>query len=308
MSIPARPMSKDERSAFWLTSIRVRGSALPRVAREILIFGAFASLLTYFLLPRPDSGLDVGPVEVAGGALVLLLVLRGNAGYDRWWEGRKLWGGIVNQSRNLAIAGAMYGPKDDPAWSDLFVRTVAAFPHVAKRSLRGERELPELLEVLDRADVTAIEQAQHMPSEVSSRIADLLRIAYEKHGMDRMAFLSAEQQRAQLIDHIGACERILRTPLPLVWVITIRRFVMLYLFFLPIALVHKIAWWTPVLTMLVAYVILAIDRIAVELENPFGQESLNHLPLDDISSAIQGNVLPLATRPRLPDPSETVPG
>ena len=95
--------------------------------------------------------IEVGPHEVAGALLGLLLVLRTNAGYERWWEARKLWGGIVNQSRNLAMAALAYGP-DDPAWREQIVRWTAAFAHVARASLRGERDVPELVALLGREE------------------------------------------------------------------------------------------------------------------------------------------------------------
>ena len=115
----------------------------------------------------PDLGIEVTPFEVAGGALSLLLVLRTNAGYDRWWEGRRLWGGIVNQSRNLAIAALSYGP-DDPAWRDRFVRRVGRVrPRRARESSAAtarRRPSPLCSAPTRRRGSLA---ADHMPSAVA---------------------------------------------------------------------------------------------------------------------------------------------
>ena len=111
--------------------------------------------------------------------------------------------------------------------------------------------------------------------------------------MDGFAFMRADDQRAQLIDHIGACERILATPLAKVVSIKVRHFIFLYLALLPLAIVDKSGMLTPFLTMLVAFPLLALDQIGIELENPFSVLRLSHLPLGEISGKIQGNVMSL---------------
>jgi putative membrane protein len=277
---------------FWLDALAWRGTVTPLVMPRVLVFGFYGVLvgLVHEVLDWPALG--SGPVEFTAAFLALLLVLRTNGGYERWWEARKLWGGIVNQSRNLAIAGLTYGPRDTE-WRERFVRWTAAFSHVARRSLRGERELPELLPLLRDPDaVERISRAQHMPSFVAQVLARLLREAIEQGELDRVAFLAVDHERTQLIDHVGGCERILRTPLPQVHTSKLRRFIVLYLLALPIAVVGT--WWVPgLVTVLVAYPLLAIDQIAAELENPFSQRNLSHLPLDPICDTIQGNLLAL---------------
>ncbi|MBL9123340.1 MAG: hypothetical protein JNG90_06880, partial [Planctomycetaceae bacterium] len=245
-------------------------------------------------LYRVNIGLEIAPFEVAGAALGLLLVLRTNSGYDRWWEARKLWGGIVNQSRNVVISALSYGP-DDPAWRERFVRWAAAFPHVARCSLRGERPAPEVAALLGQDAAAELAASVHMPSCVAMELADQLREACERYEMDRFAFLQVDRERAALIDHIGACERILKTPLPIVYAIKIRRFIALFLLTLPLALLHRMQgeWLVPVITMMVAYPLMSLDQIGIELQNPFAKANLSHLPLGDISETIEKNLLGL---------------
>ncbi|MFN4140794.1 bestrophin family protein, partial [Aestuariivirga sp.] len=237
-------------------------------------------------------GLESGPVQWTGAFLALLLVLRTNGGYERWWEARKLWGGIVNQSRNLAIAGLTYGPRD-PAWRRRFAALVATFPHVCRESLRGSRELGPIEPLLPEELRGPLARVQHMPTFVSQRIAAMLREALQRGAMEPLAFHSAERERAMLIDHIGGCERILKTPLPRIHTIKLRRFILLYLLGLPVAVAGD-AWWLPaIVTLFVSYALLAIDQIAAELENPFSKRNLSHLPLEDIAATVEGNVLAL---------------
>ena len=236
--------------------------------------------------------LEVAPFEFAGVALGLLILLRTNAGYDRWWEARVLWGGIRNQSRNFVISAMAYGPTNSE-WREKIVRWAAAYPHVARLNLRGELPSSEVANLVGPEDAKQVAAAEHMPSFVALKLGDLLREATDKLEMDRYAFLQVDLQRALLIDHVGACERILKTPLPRVYSIKIRRVLAMFLLMLPFALLHRVGgeWFVPFITMLVAYPLLALDQIGVELENPFSTSNLSHLPLDDFSATIEQNLL-----------------
>src|SRR5262245_5917936 len=119
-------MSSPMVHSFWREAFALRGSITPHVLPHVLIFGLIAAAVSVEAwlaewLFQIRLGLEVAPFELAGAALGLILIMRTNAGYDRWWEARKLWGAIVNQSRNLAIGGLSYGPAD-PAWRERLVR------------------------------------------------------------------------------------------------------------------------------------------------------------------------------------------
>ena len=285
-----------DRIGFWREALALRGSITLQVFPCVLGFGVIASVvcglawLTEWAF-QVEIGLEVAPHEIAGATLGLLLILRTNAGYDRWWEARKLWGGIVNQSRNLAISALSYGPADS-RWRQQIVHWTAVFPHIARCSLRGEPPSPEVMGLVGPEAAGQIAGAQHMPSFVSLKLASLLRRACEEQQMDRFGFLQVDRERALLIDHIGACERILKTPLPLVYTIKIRRFIALFLLTLPFALLHRMngAWLIPFITMLVAYPLISLDQIGIELQNPFSKTNVSHLPLDQISATIETNL------------------
>lgn len=279
---------------FWAEISQVEGSVAPYVVRRTLIFGAIALVVTFIEKHPsfPNVAIPLTPYEILGAALGALLIFRTNAGYERWWEARKLWGGIVNQTRNLVIQGLAHGPAD-PDWRRQVVRWIAAFPHVARRNLRGERSLPELVPLLGADNAERLAAADHMPSAVALAIGQHFREAVETLGMDRFAFLRAEEERAKLIDHVGGCERILKTPLPIAYSIQIRQFIFVFLVALPFGILLEVDWLTPLVTMLVAFPILALDEIGVELQNPFSTDRLNHLPLDDICQQLERNLLAL---------------
>ncbi len=304
--------SKPLAYSYWLGTFVIRGSVTPRITFDVLGFGIIASLSVFacqYAKRHYDVDLTVpsGPFQVAGAMLGLLLVLRLNAGYERWWEARKLWGGIVNQSRNLAIAGLAYGPRDQH-WRVNFVKWVAVFPHVTRRSLRGERHVPELARLLSSEQIEWLLTNEHLPDAVSREIATLL--AEGRHsGLDGFAFQEAEKQRGLLIDYLGGCERILKTPLARSGAIQVRQFIFLLLAALPFTLLQDFEgsiygslfgsdasdriWLVPVFIMVLAYMLLALDRIGMELQNPFDTRRVDFLPLDGICKTIEQNVLEL---------------
>ncbi len=278
---------------FWREIFALRGSVTPYVARRVLVFGLIA-LALYYLHSRLPYGLptDLGPYEVAGAVLGLLLVFRTNAGYDRWYEGRKLFGQIVNDSRNLAVTVLTHGPSD-PVWRESIVRWIAAFGHVSRASLRGQHVPGQVRFLLGDAWADEIDRADHMPTFVACRIGEFLRRACDEMGMDQMGFLEADRERMVLIESQGACERIRNTPVPKAYSVNIRRLSFLYLIAVPFPLLERLGWATPLVTMLIAYPVLSVEQLGVELQQPFTTKSLNHLPLDELTDTIERNVLGL---------------
>lgn len=187
-----------------------------------------------------------------------------------------------------------YGPAD-PEWRRGFVRWAAVFPHAARLTLRGAAPASEVADLVGPEEAGRAADAEHVPSFVALRLGEMLGDACDRLGMDRFAFAQVDRERALLIDHVGSCERILRTPLPRVYSIKLRRFILVFLLALPFALLYQVgdAWLVPLAAMLVAYPLLALDRIGVELENPFSTGHLSHLSLDALTAAIERNLLGL---------------
>lgn len=179
------------------------------------------------------------------------------------------------------------------------------FPPRRQPQSTNEPPAPGLANLLGSDDADQLAATDHMPSFVAWRIGVLLRDATQRYEMDGFTFMQLDRERALLIDHIGACERILATPLPRVYSITIRRFILLFLLALPVALLQQFhaGWLIPLITMFVAYPPLSLDQIGIELENPFSPTSLSHLPLDDISANIERNLFAMLSVQQTEAPS-----
>ncbi|HEX3724922.1 MAG TPA: bestrophin family ion channel [Pirellulales bacterium] len=290
--------SSDSRSdkAFWSDVFALHGSVTPIIFGRVIWFGAIAAVYTAInAWIHTDLGIGLGPVELAGGVLGFLLVFRTNAGYDRWYEGRKLMGQIVNHSRNLAITTLAHGP-EDARWRESVIRWIASFGHVTRATLRRQKAPSAVRELLGQQWTDELDQAPHMPTAVALRIGEFMQHACTEMGMSQLGFLEADRERAWLIEYEGACERIRSTPIPIAYSINIRRLSFLYLALVPFALLdhlRTVEWLSPLIMMLIAYPILAMDQIGVELEHPFDNTSLNHLPLDELCGRIESELLGL---------------
>lgn len=299
--------NQGEPKHFLRTALAWSGSVTPKVLPRVGVAALYSLAVVYLATLFPQFSMSITPFEYSGAVLGLLLVLRVNQGLDRWWEARKIWGSIVNQSRNLAIIGYEYTPQKNENTTQ-FLRWVAAFPHVMRESLRKEAKLKETENLLGREETQKIRSASHMPTYVGARLARLIA-ALRSQGLDNFSFQRAERERAILIDDIGACERIRNTPMPFVLAIKTRRFILLFLLLLPLALIERIEWLTPLVVALAAYPLFSLDEIGAELQNPFSPRNLSHLPLNSICNTIEANVLSLETendaQAKMTGPSQT---
>ena len=324
-------MARFTRSSFFREAVTINDSLTLTVLPSVLLFGGIAALICLVELltdPSFTLGIEVSAFEIGGGVLGVLLVLRVNEGLTRWWEARRLWGAINNQCRNLAIDGLAYGPAD-PAWRRALIHWTIAFAHACRRSLREERYLPEAAALIGVDETVRLTEAHHMPSHASLILARILWTAVERLGMDRFVYLELDRERTQLIDHIGGCERILTTPMPRALSVQIRRFLFLFLILLPFGLIPKFnaeavraarqidraasapgapakhehepnnnrVWFVVPITMIVAFPLLALDRIGSDLQKPFWKRSINDLKLDTFTSKIEQTLLSLLDGP-----------
>lgn len=276
---------------FMDCALAIRGSVTPRVWKKVLAASAYATCISLLSIYIPSLSLPISPFEYAGVIMSLILVFRLNAGYDRWWEARKLWGTVVNCSRNLAIiiTNCIVSSSTDEINNSLGL--VAAMPYMMKNTLRGVAATDEVKHLLSEDIYAQLQQWQHKPNFISSKLAELLWCQQEKGQLNQFSFLKAEELRETILDCQGACERILKTPMPFVMAIKSRRFILLFLLILPIALVNYSVYINPMIMTLVAYALFSLDQIGVELQNPFSVENLSHLPLNDICKTIENNVI-----------------
>ncbi|MCR9191459.1 MAG: hypothetical protein NXI01_02215 [Gammaproteobacteria bacterium] len=284
-------VNQSEHMAFFKTALALRGSVTPKVIGNVILLTIYACIITYLTYIYPALALPIGPFEYGGLVLGLILVFRVNAGHDRWWEARKLWGNIVNQSRNLTMIIVNYTHTKDKNWLLTITNHIAALPYLIKELLRGNNKNEAIKHLMNDQTYEKLLRSENLPNTMSSIIAYELQVARDEHGLDPFAFIRAEEQREQLTNAQGACERILKTPMPFVMAIKIRRFILIFLLALPFGFVGDALYIAPCISGIVAYALLSLDQIGIELQNPFAVKNLSHLPLNEICKSIEENVV-----------------
>ncbi len=290
MSKKASFVNQAEHNSFLQNALTLQGSITPKVIKKVFIIFVYSCIISIINYLEPSIYLPIGPFEYAGLIMGLILVFRLNAGYDRWWEARKIWGNIVNQSRNLAIIVANNVSSVDQRVIVKVMNYIAAMPFLVKNGLRNNESVNDIKHLVAQHDVSKLKTSNNKPVILSSMIAQELNNFRHQNHMDSFSFLQAERLRALILDCHGACERILKTPIPFVMAVKSRRFIFLFLLALPFAIVSTSIYVNPFITALVAYALFSLDQIGVELQNPFSEENLSHLPLNSICTSIEKNI------------------
>lgn len=270
----------------------IRGSLVREIFGRVLICVLWAAAVVAFHQFVRPVAIPVTLHSLVGVALGLLLVFRTNASYDRFWEGRRLWGGIVNETRNLVRASSVFLSNQSGLLHEL-TRWTAIFPWAAMSTLRDETNMGPASEELSKQDREAVQQSQHAALYVAQRMTGCLNEARCLGAITDIVQMPLDQNIQLLVDYLGGCERIRKTPLPFAYVVHLRRALVIYCLTLPFALVETFGWATVLDVLLVAYTFLGIEEIGVEIEGPFGNDD-NDLPLEEICETIHKNVYALA--------------
>jgi len=280
----------DYDNRVWAHSLfEVRGSMVREISGRVsaCVLWSVVVVAVHHLIKSME--IQATTHALVGVALGLLLVFRTNASYDRYWEGRRQWGNIINETRNLGRASRAFLGRDPELLAEVGLWTIQ-FPYAVMNSLRGSSGLGALAHRLPAAEVEAVTAAANVPLAVAARISERLVQARDRGLLSDYVAVALDQNVQLLVDYMGSCERIHKTPLPFVYVIHLRRALILYCFTLPFALVNPYGWWAIPATLLVAYTFFGIEEIGVEIEDPFGHDS-NDLPLERFCATIERDLL-----------------
>ena len=218
-----------------------------------------------------------------GFVISLLLVFRTNTAYDRWWEGRRLWGSLVNNSRNFAMKLAvMLSDDKDRIY---FRKMIPAYASILQKHLNNEDTARQLFENLD----LEIDHHKHKPNQVAKIIFQKINDLYisKKITGDQLIILNAEFQ--SFTEICGACERIKNTPIPYSYSAFIKKFIFFYVMTLPFGYSFSLGYYVAPVVVFIFYVLASLELIAEEIEDPFGLDE-NDLPLTKMAENIKKHV------------------
>lgn len=280
------------RKRWFRGAFRFKYSIFHDVWEKALFFAIFSLIICIlhslgFPVQKPVLSALI-PTIVLG----LLLVFRTNSANDRFWEGRKLWGGIVNNLRNLTWQIWVNIKEDtieDREQKIEILNLLTIFAIATKNHLRSEGVSEEMIPLLSPYYYHHLQTSQHLPLQIATYLGEYLQHEYQKKHLSEYQLTQMQTLINQLIDMVGGCERILKTPIPNSYSIHLKQLLLIYCLVLPFQLVGEIRWGTIPFVAVVSYVIYGIEAIALEIENPFGRDK-NDLPLDQICQGINQNI------------------
>jgi ion channel-forming bestrophin family protein len=269
-----------------------RGSVIPSITPQVLLCAGFGYLVSFL----HSKGLNVSypmlgsviPSIVVG----LLLVFRTNTAYERYWEGRKLWGSMVNLCRNLGREIWLGVPAPNPALQAekmATLRLLIAFAFTTKLFLRQQAPNAELQPLVSPWQYQQLQTLDHPPLRITLWLENYIQVQYRQQRLSMLQLNRAEELLEKLVDALGGCERILKTPMPLAYAIHLKQLLLLYCLLLPFGLVAQLGWWTGVIVAIISFTLFGVEAIGIEIENPFGCDP-NDLPLNAICQTIQRNL------------------
>lgn len=288
---------RDKRDWFRILT-RWQGSVIPAIFPRVAFCVAFSLLISLFsafkiqlALPNVTGG--IVPSVVLG----LLLVFRTNTAYDRFWEGRKAWGNLINTTRNLARTiwvAVIEKDREDRNEKIVNLRLLVAFAVATKLHLRTEPVNHELEALMPYEWHEKLKTMNNPPLEIAFWISDYLQQQHQRGCLNAYQLSSTFKLLDTMVDVLGVCERILKTPIPLAYSIHLKQLLLIYCLILPLELVDELNFITVPVVGLVSFMVFGIEEIGIEIENPFGRDP-NDLPLDDICHTMAVNVEDLIT-------------
>lgn len=226
--------------------------------------------------------------SLLGFVISLLLVFRTNTAYDRWWEGRKQWGALVNNSRNLALKLQAILPVGDAAARAYFRSMIPNYAFCVKNHLRNTFELQEL----EAVPGFTPQPGQHVPNQVAAHILSRIHELYRQQQISGDQLITINRELQSFTDICGACERIKNTPIPFSYSVFLKKFIFFYVMTLPIGYVFSVGYLIIPMVVFIFYVLASMELIAEEIEDPFGKDA-NDLPTDTICENIRKHVAEL---------------
>ncbi len=257
--------------------------------KELIALGIFTLGIAYIEIKYIGNTEKLSELmqvySLIGFVLSLLLVFRTNTAYDRWWEGRKKWGELVNNSRNLAIK--ISALTDDPEIRDYFKRMISNYVFAMKEHLREGVKLEEL--DLTDEEKKELSQFDHKPNYIAQKMYAKLHAMKQSGKLTEENYIVIDVNLKTFSDIIGACERIKNTPIPYSYSMFLKKFIFIYVTTLPLAFVNTFGYYSSLVSIFVFYVLVSMEILAEEIEDPFGKDD-NDLPTDDLCQKIKANV------------------
>lgn len=277
-----------------------RGSVLKKIYPRLIILFAFslAVYLFHYYYPSIFIPLNIAAFTLLGISLAIFLGFCNSAAYDRYWEGRKLWGSLVVHSRGLTYQiinfveeGEGFSKKN----IDEGVNMIIAFTYALKSQLRKE-DSSKIKDYLHPEVYNRVKSKRFIPAAILQELTNWVSKQRKAGRIDTITQARIDQYINEMGTVLGGCERIVHTGIPFAYFVLLDRTVYIYCFILPFGLIETINWAMPFFVTFVGYSFIALDAIVAEIAEPFGTEE-NDLALTQICQNIEHSVAEIADLP-----------
>lgn len=285
----------------------VQGSYFKRlIVPQVLLF-IFSFLIYFYQTHIATEPVPLNPsvFAILGISLAIFHGFCNNAAYDRFWEGRKLWGTLVWLSRNIARQ-VLTLPNVSMAEKQAFIRHQIAFVHSLRQQLRGEDNTANLQRLLTVEEQQAVVGQNFIALRLTQIMGQMLANWQTEQKIDLWQWQSLDTTLGEIAHVQAGCERINNTPIPYAYFVLLHRTVYLYCFMLPFGLGNTIGWVTPFVVSFVGYTFMALNEIVDEISEPFGTGE-NELPLGMMCDTIETQLAMLSQQQFAPEQKPRVP-
>lgn len=268
-----------------------RGDSLKMIIPAMSALLVYSGVLCYLDVEAQVIKLKSTTVlhSLLGLVLSLLLVFRTNTAYDRWWEGRKLWGELVNNSRNLMLKLNAFIPAEQKETKKEFRILISNYAFALKEHLRSGY-IESQLEEHPRLMLSELKTYNHVPNRIAQQLYVETESLLKQNIISEEKYILINDELRSFTNVVGACERIKKTPIPYSYSMFIKRIIFIYIITLPLGLVDDFKWVSLPIVLFVFYAFAGLELLAEEIEDPFGYEQ-SDLPTDEIAATIKKNLI-----------------
>jgi ion channel-forming bestrophin family protein len=279
----------------------LRGSILPNIWRALAVTILIATLVT--LADGHIFGvklhIDVAVFGMLGMALAIFLGFRNNAGYDRYREGREMWGELILGARNTARQVVYLLERADLRGSTPERRVLLgliALAHALRHELRRSEARSELKLWIDADRLDQVLARRSPTLAILDTISLDVQSLASSGRLSEYARVAIEQELSLVGRQIASCERLLTTPIPFAYTLLVHRTIVMYCLLLPFGLVDSCGPMTPLVSAVLAYTFYGLEALGSQIEEPFGLLP-NDLPLHALCRVLETDLKEMLGEP-----------
>ncbi len=259
----------------------------------IIISTAYSAVVVYLDNQNLDWLIFPSSIPaILGTAVSLLLAFRTNSAYDRWWEARKIWGSIVNDSRSLIRQATTFVDMQDSAQKKLvteLTKLQIAWCWALNKELRKQEVLPAIKKFLNQKQIDYVLAHLNAHNAILQLMGEKIKDLYSKNYINVYQYMNMDNLLTSQSNHMGVCERISNTVFPLQYSFTLHLSVIAFTLVFPMGIASTLSWTAVPITFIVATIFYLIKSIASRIQDPF-TNYYSDTPMDSISRTIEINL------------------